>query len=204
MPDSIKCTRICLLAALLTFLVASVSGQDNQAAACSPEIEEQNKALARRLYEQVWFSNNPEVVDEIFAPEYVVHDTGDLKGVTEPASMQKDIAGFLWENGSMSGSIDYQIADCNMVATRWQWKFKPTSLMFKILGGRDQIPIINVFRFENGKVVEVWNHRHDIDWAWGNVKFYTGLAVGLIPSLILAVVLLLLWRRLRKTRAGTV
>lgn len=176
----------------------------SEPAACSPEIEEQNKALARRFYEQVWFSNNPEVVDEIFAPEYVAHDIGDRKGVKEPADEQKKIAAFFWENGDMTGTIDYQIAECDLVATRWQWKYKPTSLRFKIMGGSETIPIINVFRFENGKIVEIWNHRHDIDTGLANIPFVRGLLFGLAPSLVLAIVSLLLWRRLRKTRVGNV
>jgi len=40
-----------------------------------------NKALARRFYEEVWFSRNPAAVDELVAPEYVVHDIGDEKAV---------------------------------------------------------------------------------------------------------------------------
>lgn len=189
-------TVVCLLV-LSSPLLGQNGGQ------CTPETEEANKAAARKFYEQVWFTNNPAVVDEVFAPEYVAHDVGDVKGVREPASMQKEIAGFLWDNGNMSGSIDFQIADCDLVATRWQWRFQATSLMFKILGGREQVPIINVFRFENGKVVEVWNHRHDIDTPMGNVKFVKGLAIGLIPTFILLAITILLWRKLRRSRKAT-
>ena len=195
--------RIVIFFALSFFLVSSprsTMGQDGQ---CTPGTEEANKAAARLFYERVWFTNNPDHVDEFFAPEYVAHDTGDRKGVTEKAEMQKEIAGFLWANSDISGSIDYQIADCNMVATRWQAKFEPTSLMFKILGGRKQIPIINVMRFENGKVVEIWNHRHDIDTPMGNIKFVQGLAVGLIPMIIFLAASIILWRKLRRARKAT-
>ncbi len=190
---TLSTTIVCIA----TFAIPGL-GQD--AARCTPEAEDANKIIARRFYEQVWFTNNPEFVDEVFAPSYIAHDIGDVKGVKEPASMQKEIAGFLWDNGNMSGSIDFQIADCDLVATRWQWRFQATSLMFKILGGREQVPIINVFRFENGKVVEVWNHRHDIDTPMGNVKFVKGLGVGLIPAIIFFGLSLLLWRKLRKLK----
>lgn len=165
---------------------------------CNKELEEKNSALARRFYEQVWFSDNPAAVDELFAPEYVAHDIGDRKGVTELANEQKKIAAFFWENGAMTGNIDYQIAECDLVATRWQWKYQPKTWWMKMLGGRNQIPIINVFRFKDGKIVEIWNHRHDIDTAQGNFLFVNGLLIGLIPSLILLVVSFLLWRKLRK------
>lgn len=177
-----------------------VQAQDPASKTCDSATEEKNKTLARKFYEKVWFSNNPEVVDEIFAPEYIVHDTGDVKGVTEPSKNQKDIAAFFWDNGAMSGSIDYQISECDLVATRWQWKYQPTTWWFKVLGGRDQIPIINVFRFKNGKIVEIWNHRHDIDTAQGNIPLVKGLFIGLIPSLILLIVSFILWRKVRRQK----
>ena len=163
------------------------------------EIEEQNKALARRFYEEVWFKNNPAVVDELVAPTYVAHDIGDRKNSMEPAEEQKKIAMFFWERGTMTGSIDYQIAEGDLVATRWQWYFKPTVWWMKILGGEEHIPIINVFRIRDGKIVEVWNHRHDIDTGMGNWIFVKGLIVGLIPSVLLLVAMLFLWRRSRRS-----
>jgi len=163
--------------------------------------EEQNKAIARRFYEQVWFSRNMDAVDEIFAPTYIAHDTGDRKGITEPAEEQKITAERFWNNGNMSGAIDYQIAEGDLVATRWQWDYEPTSWWMKLVAGRRPLPIINVFRFKDGKVVEIWNHRHDIDF-FGRTLFAAGLLVGLIPSLILSIFALILWRKLRKARSA--
>lgn len=187
------------LTALFVIFALTSFAQENSE--CSAETEQSNKALARQFYEKVWFTNNPDFVDEVFAPEYVVHDTGDRKGVTEEASMQKEVAAFIWANTDLSASrIDYQIADCDMVATRWQGSMIPKSLMFKLLGGREKIPIINVMRFENGKVVEIWNHRHDIDTPIANMKVVTGLAIGLMPAFLLLVVTLFLWRKVRRLK----
>ena len=162
------------------------------------EIEEQNKALARHFYEEVWFKKNPAVVDEVFAPTYIAHDIGKRKNSMEAAEEQKKIAAFFWDHGTMTGTIDYQIAEGDLVATRWQWYFEPNVWWMKILGGREHIPIINVVRFRDGKIVEIWNHRHDIDTGMGNLIFVKGLAVGLIPSIVLLVLMFLMWRKLRK------
>ena len=190
--------KIIVLIVLIFSAFVFVNAQES--VQCDSQTEEKNKALARRFYEQVWFSNNPATVDEVFAPEYIAHDTGDIKGVTENADTQKQIAAFFWENGTMTGSIDYQIAECDLVATRWQWNYQPTTWWLKLLGGRDQIPIINVFRFKDGKIVEIWNHRHDIDTAKGNIPFVKGLVAGLIPSLIFLIISLLLWKKLRNRK----
>lgn len=166
----------------------------NQGAAQDPEA---NKAIARRFYENVWFANNPEVVNELVAPEYVVHDIGGLEGVREPASAQAGIADFFWQNGTMGGRIDFQIAQGDLVATRWQWEYAPRAWWMKatMLGGRSPIPVINVFRIQDGRIVEIWNHRHDIDIGFrANVLlakgFLSGLAFALVASLLRR-----MWRR---------
>ncbi|QQS42885.1 MAG: ester cyclase [Acidobacteriota bacterium] len=203
-----KTSRLSLIASTL-ILLTSISSAGQEPAA-SPEIisdaaestQEQNKALARKFYEQVWFTRNTDAVFDLVAPEYVVHDIGDRKGVTEPAVEQKNVAEFFWQNGEMSGEIDYQIAEGDLVATRWHWRFKSDNWMMTALnlGSEQEIPIINVLRIKDGKIVEFWNHRHDIDTAVANFKFVYGFAAGLIPSVILLVISLVLWRKLRKTR----
>lgn len=134
----------------LLFAVSFAQAQDN--VPFSDETEERNEQLTCRFYEKVRFSNNPAVVDEIFAPEYVAHDIGDRKGFTENADEQKNIAAFFWNNGKMSGTIDYQIAECDLMATRRQWQFQPETWWLKLLNGRERISVINVFRFKTAKL----------------------------------------------------
>lgn len=162
-------------------------------------VQDRNKELARGFYEELWFTDNTNQYSRYVADEYVVHDIGDRKGVTEPAIEQKNIADFLHAQGDMTGSIDFQIAEGDLVATRWQWEMEPKSRMFRLMGGRNPIPIINVFRFEDGKIVEIWNHRHDIDTGMANFKFVKGLGVGLLIALLGWGVAFFQWRRRRVT-----
>lgn len=146
-------------------------------------LEARNKALARAFYEDLWFSDRTDHYDSYLAEEYVVHDIGDRKEVVEQAVQQQEIADFFHARGDMTGSIDYQIAEGDLVATRWQWELRPTSWIFRLLGGRDRIPIINVFRFEDGEIVEIWNHRHDIDTVRGTLLVLKGVGIGLLAAL---------------------
>ena len=160
---------------------------------------EANKEIARNFYQDLWFTNNTEKYGDYVANEYVVHDIFERKGVTEPAIEQKNIADRFWENGELHGEIDYQIAEGDLVATRWHASLKPNTLIGKVLG-MEKLAIINVFRIKNGKIVEIWNHRHDIETNQ-TVKFvFKGLLIGLLIALIPTFIAFRLRKKLRAIR----
>lgn len=141
-------------------------------AACSgPAVDEgraleaRNKEIALKFYEDLWFSQNTDKYTDYVADTYVVHDLGGRKGVTEAAVEQKNIADLFHGFGQMGGRIDYQIAEGDKVATRWFIDLEPNEQaramgFFEV----DDVAIINVFRFnDEGKIVEIWNHRHDVE-----------------------------------------
>ncbi|MEL6255053.1 MAG: ester cyclase [Bacteroidota bacterium] len=145
---------------------------------------EANKALARAFYEDLWFNNRTENYHKYVAETYVAHDIGDRKNITEPAKEQKEIADFFWANGAFEGKIDYQVAEGDLVATRWTGNFIPSTLLGRFGIGGGEIPIINVFRIHDGKIVELWNHRHDIDTNQTLPFVLRGFFMGLLISLI--------------------
>ncbi|NAS11319.1 nuclear transport factor 2 family protein [Poritiphilus flavus] len=160
---------------------------------------EKNKEIARNFYRDLWFSNNTDKYADYVADTYVAHDIGDRKGSVEPAVEQKEIADFFWEKGVLSGSIDYQIAEGDLVATRWQSAFEGDGLFGKLFIEVDKpLPIINVMRMKDGKMVEIWNHRHDIDTPQTMQFTFKGLAIGLLIALIPFIWALRLRRRLKK------
>ncbi len=182
--------------------VLLLAGPVSHAQSDDDDVVEQNKQLARAFYEDLWFSNNTGKYSLYMADTYVAHDIGDRKNATEPAIEQKNIADFFWDNGEMSGQIDFQVAEGDLVATRWSWRYEPTTLLGRILKGRDDLPIINVFRFEDGKIVELWNHRHDIDTGMTLMFKLQGLAIGLLIALVPLIWAIRLRRRLRRALAG--
>lgn len=194
-----KTLGILLVSAALLWLAPTVAAQDTRA---DSTIEARNKALARAFYEDLWFNQRTEKYVDYVADSYVVHDTGDRKGVTEPAIEQKHIADFFWRHGRLSGDIDYQIADGDLVATRWRARMEPTTFLGRFLFAEDDLPIINVFRFEEGKIVEIWNHRHDIDT--GQTLRFTaqGFGLGLLVALIPTIYAFRLRRRLARGAAS--
>ncbi|NBC03448.1 MAG: hypothetical protein GVY20_07050 [Bacteroidetes bacterium] len=165
---------------ILTFLIISnvdlLSQTDTTTTVDQTQI---NKQIAYSFYQVLWFTNHTENYGK-----YVVHDIGDRKSVTEPAIEQKHIADFFWKHGTMRPEIDFQIAEDDLVATRWSLSYEPETLFGKIVLGKHKLPIINVFRMEDGKIVEIWNHRHDIDTRQ-TLKFtLQGFLIGLLIALI--------------------
>lgn len=160
--------------------------------------EERNKEIAQNFYQDLWFTDNTDRYVDYVAEEYVVHDIGDRKGVTEPAIEQKITADLFWDNGSWDSKINYQIAEGDLVATRWEATFTPSTMMGKLMIGSGTIPIINVFRInEEGKIVEIWNHRHDIDTPQTMKFTIQGLLIGLVIALIPTIIAIRLKRKLK-------
>jgi predicted SnoaL-like aldol condensation-catalyzing enzyme len=162
---------------------------------------EANKQVAMGFYQNLWARDNTDRYPDYVADTYVVHDIGDRKGVREPAIEQKLIADQFWDGGEMDFELDYQIAEGDLVATRWTWHYEPETLLARFMFGSTSIPIINVFRIEDGRIVEIWNHRHDIDTNITNLYLVQGLLIGLLIALIPTVIVFRLRRRLKRRRA---
>jgi steroid delta-isomerase-like uncharacterized protein len=124
----------------------------------------QNKALVRRFTEEVWNKGNLDVVTEIFAEDYVRHDLRPGNPLPGPEGQKRIAADFRAAFPDLHTTIDLVVAEANMVMVRWttegthtvQWGNVPPT------GKRASFSGVNIFRIENGRVVELWNHRDDL------------------------------------------
>jgi len=124
----------------------------------------ENKALARRFYEEVWVRGNTDVAFEVFADDYVRHDFRATDPVPGPAGQKKIADDFRAAFPDLAVTIDLIVGEDDFVVGRWtatgthlgSWGgLEPT-------GRQITFSAANIFRFENGKVVEIWNHRDDL------------------------------------------
>jgi predicted SnoaL-like aldol condensation-catalyzing enzyme len=168
---------------LVLIIVLHINAYSQEDSLLSKNQLEKNKEIARNFYQDLWLTHNTDKYIDYVAEEYVVHDIFERKSLTEPAIEQKYIADRFWKNGELTGEIDYQIAEGDLVATRWQASFKPNTLFGRILG-MEKLAIINVFRIKDGKIVEIWNHRHDIETNQTLIFVFKGLIIGLAIALI--------------------
>ncbi|MET1259594.1 nuclear transport factor 2 family protein [Flagellimonas sp. DF-77] len=183
-------------------VLCTIEAQAQQDSIAPVDKTETNKEIARKFYQDLWFTNNTEAYADYVAESYVVHDIGDRKNMTEPAIEQKIVADRFWENGTWDSKINYQIAEGDLVATRWEATYIPSTLFGKLVFGGGTVPIINVFRFnEEGKIVEIWNHRHDIDTNQTLRFTIQGLLIGLLIALIPTLIAFRLKRKLKAMRS---
>jgi steroid delta-isomerase-like uncharacterized protein len=125
---------------------------------------EENKALWRRFYEEVWGRGNTDFAYEVFADDYIRHDLRPTKALPGPAGQKKIADDFRAAFPDLRVTVDFVFGEDDFVVGRWtaagthlgHWGgVEPTgrSIIFSA---------VNVCRFENGKVVEIWNHRDDL------------------------------------------
>ncbi|MDX2167577.1 MAG: ester cyclase [Deltaproteobacteria bacterium] len=129
----------------------------------------ENKALVRRLYEELWGRGNLAVVDECVARDYVNHQRTIDPHVDAPMSAV-DICGAeifkqlvqAWRRGfpDVETSVEEQIAEGDKVVTRWvsrgthsgPWMQVPASGHSMVVEG------ISIDRVAGGKIVESWTN----------------------------------------------
>jgi predicted ester cyclase len=123
-----------------------------------------NKHLVRRFYEEVWGKGHGEVSAEVFHDDYVRHDLRASTAEPGAAGQAKIALDFRRAIPDLDWQVDLILGDGEFVVGRWTatgthtgpWgAIEPTGRPIRFSG-------VNIFRFEDGKVAEIWNHRDDL------------------------------------------
>jgi steroid delta-isomerase-like uncharacterized protein len=117
----------------------------------------ENKALARRWFEEVWNSGRAAAVDEMLAPTAVVRGLGaDLVG---PAAFKQFHAAYREAFPDVRLRVDAVVEENDVLAVRWsgQGTHQGNSLGFAATGMPCRFTGVTFMRVENGKFVEGWN-----------------------------------------------
>jgi steroid delta-isomerase-like uncharacterized protein len=125
---------------------------------------EENKALVRRFYEEVWDRGNTDFAYQVFAEDYVRHDFRPTDALPGPAGQKKIADDFRAAFPDLRVTVDLIVGEGDLVVGRWTatgthlgaWAGREPS------GRRITFSAANFFRFENAKVAEIWNHRDDL------------------------------------------
>ncbi len=119
---------------------------------------EDNKALARRLIEEMFNRGNLEAADELFAPDYVNHDPGSPERIRGPEGIKRYVGVYRTAFPDLQLTIEDQVAEGDKVASRWTGRGTHQGDLMGIAptGNRATTTGITIDRISGGKVVETW------------------------------------------------
>ncbi len=124
-------------------------------------MSEDNKALARRSWEEIVNKRNPDAIEEIYAPDFVWHEPdGDIQGYEQAKQF---VSTFFKGFPDINITVEDVIAEGNQAVSRYTIRGThqgeteefgpPTEKQMELKG-------ITIHRIEDGKIVEEWE-RYD-------------------------------------------
>jgi predicted ester cyclase len=127
----------------------------------------ENKALVRRFYEEVWDKGNVEFAREVFHDDYVRHDLRPTQSQPGGAGQAKIASDFRRAFPDLRWRVDLILGEGDLIVGRWTATGTHTGTWGTIepTGKRAKFSGVNIFRFQDGKVIEIWNHRDDLGLA---------------------------------------
>ena len=121
-------------------------------------MSESNKAIVRRLFEEVWNKGNLQVAGELFGPSYAHHDPSTPDVGRGPESERKRVT--LYRNAfqDLRLTVEELFSEGETVVARWSCRGTHTGELNGIAPTGKQISIngISIVRFAGGKMVEGW------------------------------------------------
>jgi len=165
---------------LIVGLITAIGCSENNKIAEIAEItkiEEQNKAVIRRLHSEI-SKGNQAIFDEVLSADYIRHcqamspEFQELHGTD---IFKAFIADFLTAIPNCNDSILFLMAENDKVAYITNMTGTQTGPLGGLPASGKSFELINIIihRFENGKIVESWV-------SWDNVAMLSQL--GLLPS----------------------
>ncbi len=120
---------------------------------------EQNKALARRFFDEVCNGRKPAVADELFAPAHQYHDPSSPGTPAGPEGMKQLTATYYTAFRDAHWTVEDMIATDDTVVTRFTGSGTQTAELNGIppTGRKVSVQGIWVHRVRGGKIEESWN-----------------------------------------------
>lgn len=134
---------------------AAIASTPAQSVPTQVSQQEMNKAVARRVFEEIFNQGKFQVADEIYARDFVNH------GLHRNASLQEDQAAVHWEKQAlpdMTMTVDLIAAEGDLVTVVWRGRGTNTASVgwLPATGVKVEFKGITVWRVVDGKLREEW------------------------------------------------
>ncbi len=142
-------------------------------------MSDQNKAIVRRLFEELWNKGNLSVADQLFSPNYAHHDPSTPDFGRGPESERKRATLYRTAFPDLQLTIEDIIAEGETVMARWSCRgthkgdlsgIAPTGKQFTISG-------VTIARLTNGKLAEGY-----VNWDALGLMQQLGVAPELVKT----------------------
>jgi steroid delta-isomerase-like uncharacterized protein len=121
-------------------------------------MSEENKALVRRWFEELFNEGNLEVADEIFASNNIPHDPSLPNLPLGPEGAKQLVNLYRSAFPDVRLTIEDELADGDKVVTRWVGRGTHQGVLMGVAPTGEQVETtgISIWRIEEGKIVESW------------------------------------------------
>jgi predicted ester cyclase len=170
-------------------IIAGLSTQSALVAAQGPDLvsrDEKNKAVAMRVFEEIFNQRKLEVASEIYSPEFVNH------GVRRDISLQEDQAAARSEIKAFPDirmTVELAVAQGDFVAVVWTFRGTHTAFGYGLppTGARIEMRGITVWRIVDGKIRDEWTSFNELTGYMQVLRHLRWFLLGLLLALTLLV-----------------
>ena len=125
-------------------------------------MSEENKAILRRWFEEVWNKGRSDAIDEMFAADGIAHGLSDdpEKPMEGPVGFKPFHAAFRGAFPDVEVSVEDLIAEGDKVVARCSVRGKHTGDHLGVAASNVAVEFtgIAIVRIKEGKIVEAWNN----------------------------------------------
>jgi predicted ester cyclase len=134
---------------------AAIASTPEHAVSTQVSQQEMNKAVARRVFEEIFNQGKFQVADEIYAPDFVNH------GLHRDASLQEDQSAVHWEKQTLPDlkmTVGPMVAEGDLVSVLWIAHGTNTAAAgwLPATGAKIELRGITIWRIVDGRICEEW------------------------------------------------
>jgi predicted ester cyclase len=123
-------------------------------------LENENTAIVRRWFEEVWNQRRLETIDELLTPNAVAHDLGGQgASTTGPEEFRNAAEQLLSAFGETHFTVDDIFGIGDRVAVRLTGRLKNTGSLGLLppTGAEISVPVMCIVHLKDGRIIEGWN-----------------------------------------------
>jgi steroid delta-isomerase-like uncharacterized protein len=121
---------------------------------------EANKAISRRVVEEIFNKGRLAAADELVTPDFVGHDPALPQPFRGPDGLRAQAEGYRSAFPDIRITIEDEIAEGDRVVTRWTARGTHEAELFGIraTGRQATVTGMTIDRIVDGRIVETWNN----------------------------------------------